>query len=187
MTLEKYVVNVFNRTEGLQEALLEPANETDMPSSWSCNWPTFWRQADFDCEAIIKLSHQDKNLGLIRFALYPFAPREKALALESLAILNLETHPYRERPVYPVGAWLIWYASQIAVQFCIGEADGTLIQLVSLETAIAYYRDKVMMEELGWVTIAPREDGYAFRFTKNGAAEFLQRQESSFGRPRKIS
>jgi hypothetical protein len=43
----------------------------------------------------------------------------------------------------------------------------------SLEDAIPYYRDKGKMEGIG----------YAFRFTKEGAREFCQRQENTFGIP----
>jgi hypothetical protein len=44
-----------------------------------------------------------------------------------------------------------------------------------------------MMQGLGWTTIAPREEGYAFRFTKQGAAEFLKRQQSAYGTPNRSS
>jgi hypothetical protein len=82
---------------------------------------------------------------------------------------------------------LIWYAVQLALEFCTGEVDGTLVKLDATKAAMSYYRDKVMMEELGWTTIAPREDGYAFRFTKKSATEFFNRQQSIYGIPSRAS
>jgi hypothetical protein len=62
-----------------------------------------------------------------------------------------------------------------------------MFRLDATKTAISYYRDKVMMEGLGWTTIVLREAGYAFRFTKQGAAEFLERQQSAYGTPNRSS
>ncbi|CDN17283.1 hypothetical protein RintRC_2244 [Richelia intracellularis] len=44
------------------------------------------------------------------------------------------------------------------------EDNDPLVVLVALEQAVSYYRDKVQMEYLGCDTIAPDEEGYAFRF-----------------------
>jgi hypothetical protein len=183
MNLHSYTVKVTDNTAVAQQAVLEPAIEADMPTDWTCNWVNFWDKADFDCEAIIKLSSQKRLLGLVRFALYPYSGLGNADNFEYVEILNLEALPRKDRLLQPVGLWLIWYAVRIALDFCPGETDGTLLRLDATKAAISYYRDKVMMEGLGWTTIAPREEGYAFRFTKQGAAEFLERHQSAYGTP----
>jgi hypothetical protein len=185
--LYTYAVEVLNQSGVVQKAVLEPATKEDMPMNWTCNWVNFWNRADFDCEAIIKLSCQGTLLGLVRFALYPYSGQGLVANVEYVEILHLETLPRRDRGIHPVGFWLIWYAVQVALDFCVGETDGTLIRLDATKPAIPYYRDKVMMEGLGWTTIAPREDGYAFRFTKQGATKFLARQQSTYGTPRRLA
>jgi hypothetical protein len=187
MSLHSYAIKVVDSSEIAFEAVLEPATAEDMPINWTCNWVNFWNRADFDCEAIIRLSCQGRLLGLIRFALYPYTETGLASAIECVEILHLETLPRRDRNVHPVGFWLIWYAVRIALDFCVGEADGTLVKLDAIKAAIPYYRDKVMMEGLGWTTIAPREDGYAFRFTEQGATAFLNRQQNTYGIPRRFA
>lgn len=184
--MKNYKVKVLDNSGIKLDAYLEPALEKDLPPinspDWTFNWREFWQDANFKCEAIIKLYCQGKLLGLVRFALYPHPfPGD---APEYLEILHLQclSQPRREG-VSPVGFWLIWYASQIGLQYCVGEDDGTLIRLDSLEDAISYYRDKVKMEGLGWTTIAPGEEGYAFRFTREGAQEFCSRIEQEYGCP----
>lgn len=178
-----YIVKVTDNTGVAQQAVLEPAIEADMPTGWTCNWVNFWDKADFNCETIIKLSSQGTLLGLVRFALYPYIGFGNTENFVYVEILNLEALPRKDRLLQPAGLWLIWYAVRIALDFCPGEADGTLLRL----DATKAYRHKVMMEGLGWTTIAPREEGYAFRFTKQGAAEFLERQQSAYGTPNRSS
>lgn len=187
MNLYSYTVKVTDNVGVAQQAALEPAMEEDMPTDWTCNWVDFWEKADFDCEAIIKLSSQERLLGLVRLALYPYIELDNAKNFEYVEILNLEALPRKNRLLQPVGLWLIWYAVRIALDFCPGETDGTLLRLDAMKNAISYYRDKVMMEGLGWTAVAPREEGYAFRFTKQGAAEFLERQQNAYGTPNRSS
>jgi hypothetical protein len=61
--------------------------------------------------------------------------------------------------------------------------NGSVMELVSVESAISYYRDKVRMEGIRWVTISPHEEGYAFRFSESQAIEFLKRIETKYGEP----
>jgi hypothetical protein len=74
--LHRYTVNVLDQKGVVQKAVLEPAIEEDMPTDWTCHWVNFWNRADFDCEAIIKLSYQGTLLGLVRLALYPYTGTE---------------------------------------------------------------------------------------------------------------
>jgi hypothetical protein len=58
MSLNSYGIKVLTPSGMAFEAVLEPATAKDMPIDWTCNWVNFWNRADFDCEAIIKLSYQ---------------------------------------------------------------------------------------------------------------------------------
>jgi hypothetical protein len=184
-TTPSYRVKALGQTEAFLDAYLEPASEGDMPSinstDWTFDWRSFWTKTDFGCEAIVKLSYQGEVLGLIRFGLYPYPfPGD---APEYLEILHLECVPRDRRLVNPVGFWLIWYALKIGLKYCVGDDDGILVRLDSVEEAIPYYRDKVKMEGLGWTDIAPGEQGYAFKFTKEGAEEFCRRLQQAYGFP----
>lgn len=183
-----YKVKVLNKLGMELDAILEPAQEKDMPPmsppDWTFDWRNFWRDTDFNCAAIIKLSMRGEVLGLIRFALYPY--RFSGNAPEYLEILHLQCVSKERRLVNPVGFWLLWYAVQIGLKYCV-DNNGRLIILDSLEDAIPYYRDKVNMEGLGWTDIAPGEPGYAFRFTKEGAREFCSRVEQEYGCPIKFT
>ena len=43
------------------------------------------------------------------------------------------------------------------------------------------------MEALGWVSLAPGEDGYAFQFTFKSATAFCESQAKDYGYPTKIN
>jgi hypothetical protein len=70
-----YRVKVMDNLGKEKYAYLEPAQQSDIPSSNSPDftfaWRDFWQKSDFDCEAIIK-SYQGDILGLIRFGIYPY-------------------------------------------------------------------------------------------------------------------
>jgi hypothetical protein len=172
-----FFVPVRSKTNLQTLAVVELADINDMPSNWSCSWPTFWEMANFDCERIIKLSFEDELLGLLRYGLYPY-PGSPVF----LEVTNLETTPMN-RLAEPVGRWLLWYATQTALRFCSATDHQTLVFLVSLTSAVRYYKDKVQMELLEPVTIAPGEDGYAFRFSRSAAQDFCQRHQQQWGFP----
>lgn len=179
-----YRVRVKDQNGLSHDAYLEPADKIDMIGSRNFDWLGFWDKADFYCEAFIKLSFGSRVLGLIRFALYP---AHTDCDFEYLEILHLEAVHRNQRAANPVGFWLIWYGCHIALMCCPGEEDGTLIRLDSTEGAIEYYENKVSMYPLGWVTSAPGEDLYAFRFTTQEAERFCRRQEHAYGKPVKLS
>lgn len=187
-TTPSYRVTVREQVGKQQLAYLEPASRDDLPTKgslgWTFDWQGFWVRTDFDCEAIIKLSCLGRIWGLLRFGLYPFPyPNQSP---EYLEILHLECVPKINRAINPVGSWLIWYAVHLSRQYCDGENDGTLVRLDSLEVSIPYYRDKIGMCPLGWIDLAPGEQGYAFRFKKEGAIAFCRRQESNYGIPNRL-
>ena len=183
----KYYVNVINQQDGEKvTACLSPCEETDILSlnlnDWNCNWQGFWNQADWDCECIVKLTFRGEIFGLIHFALYPYPPVNNIA--EYLEILHIECKNQPNRLITPVGFWLIWYATKIALEYCQGNSSESIVELDAVEDAIDYYRDKVMMEEIGWTTIAPGEEGYAFKFSQSSAQQFCQRIEIKYGIPR---
>ncbi|WP_009631988.1 hypothetical protein [Synechocystis sp. PCC 7509] len=180
-----YKVEVINHSGIKINACLEPAKKEDMPPVQSLDftfaWREFWQKSDFDCEAIIKLSCQGEILGLIRFGLYPYGLGD--YTPEYIEVLHLQCVSKERRSVNPVGFWLLWYAIQIGFSYCIGETDGTLLKLDSLEDAIPYYRDKVKMDGLGWINTPSGEANYAFKFTQERAKEFCIRIEQEYGYP----
>lgn len=118
--------------------------------------------------------------GIIKFALYPY-PHPSGIP-KFTEILNLESLPKETRSASPVGLWLIWYAVKMCLEFgCSGDSNGSVLVLISVESAIPYYRDQVKMEELHWTTISPYEEGYAFRFSSGQAVEFLSEINSRYG------
>jgi hypothetical protein len=194
---ESFVVPVLSSGMML-EAVLEPALQSDMPMDWRCNWPLIWRNSDFDCQAIVKLSVGTTLWGLIRYGLYPYPfPASKAAFVD---IENLEAHssrvtseiaatkrlaapPSRLR-VSPVGKWLMWHACDMALRSCTNSKP--LVTLIALPGAVDYYRDNIGMSFAGVATAAPGEDGYAFTFEKSEATAFCQRIQTEYGDARRI-
>jgi hypothetical protein len=158
-------------------ATIHPAVKSAMPSNWSCSWPQLWEKTDFNCQSIIQFTYQEQALGFLRYGLYPYPGKPVFLEVE-----NLETTP-NNRLVEPVGRWLLWYATKASLIFCSATGDNALVILVSLTSAVRYYEEKVQMELVGSVTIAPGEDGYAFKFSRAAAQGFCQRQEQQWGTP----
>lgn len=185
--IKSFKVSVLAQTGTQQTALLTPATEEDMPTDWTFNWQLLWQATDFDCQNIVKLIYDKQLWGLVRYGVYPYSD---STSPEFLEIEHLETNPasrgqLSERLIIPIGKWLIWYAVQVGLQCCSG--TDTLIVLVSLEDAINYYRDVIQMQCLGPTTIAPGEDGYAFKFSKKEAKAFCYRQENEWGVPTQLN
>jgi hypothetical protein len=153
----------------VDHAFLEEAEQSDITEisllpGFKCDWTRLWSNTDFDCEALVKLTYQGKIQGIIKFALYPYPPPSGIP--EFTEILNLESLPKETRSAHPLGLWLIWYAVKMCLEFgCSEDSNGSVLVLISVESAIPYYRDQVKMEKLHWTTISPDEDGYAFRFS----------------------
>lgn len=171
-----------------QTIYLSEATQEDIEavsSILTCDWLYFWSRLDSDCEAIVKLEAGGNVQGLIHIALYPYPLQTDRP--EYLEIIHIETIQSPRRTVNPVGLYLIWYAAKTSLIFdCTGNDSGSVVELDALESAIDYYRDKVMMEGRGWVSIAPGEEGYAFRFSQSQAIEFCTRIEQQYGIPSPI-
>lgn len=185
-SLGDYDVNVTQVTDNISlMARLQPARKEDMPKSgqWQFEWQELWDRSDFEYQNIIKISCNGLLLGLIRYAVYVNQETDKPYLLE---VLHLESIPKDERLVMPIGRWLIWYVIEVGLKYCIPDETGTLISLDSTEDAIPYYRDIIKMESLGWVSIAPGEDGYAFRFSITSARDFCNRQTRTYGNPNSV-
>ncbi|MFO5491600.1 MAG: hypothetical protein ACLBM6_03415 [Cuspidothrix sp.] len=179
-----YVIPVTTVTKIPTKAILEPAQKKDMPVSgeWEFAWQELWDKTDFENQDIVKITYDGILSGLIRFAVYSTEDGIPYL----LEVLHLECLRQNKRSIEPLGRWLLWYVVQIGLTLSTVAENDPLIQLDSVEDAIEYYRDVVKMEPLGWVTIAPGEDGYAFQFTRKCAEVFCQTQTNCYGYPTKI-
>lgn len=182
-TIGSYQVNVTIESVGQQLALLSPAKKQDMPTNWTFNWRVLWENTDFECQNIIKLSYGNQVWGLIKYGVYPYPGEPSFVEIEQLEANPTSRGGLEKRFIEPIGKWLIWYAVKVGIQFCLILPETPLIILVSLNDAVSYYRDKIQMEYLGTATIAPGEDGYAFRFFQREAINFCQQHESIYGVP----
>jgi hypothetical protein len=166
-------------------AYLTEADESDIAEislmpGFQCDWATLWRNTDFDCEALVKLTYQGKIQGIVKFGLYPYpAPDGVPKFIE---ILNIESISGKDRIASPIGWWLVWYVVNLCLNVaCSGDSKESILVLVSLILAIPYYRDQVKMEGIHWTTISPYEEGYAFRFSKDQAIDFIIRTRNKYG------
>jgi hypothetical protein len=170
----------------LSEASNSDIGEISLSQDFQCDWSRLWENTDFNCEAIVKLVYQGKIQGIIKFAFYPHPAPDGVPQFTE--ILNIECLPRQGRITSPVGLWLIWYAVKMCFEFgCSGDSSNSILILTSVEPAIQYYKDKVKMEALQWTTLSPSEAGYAFRFSKSQAIEFLTRIESKYGEAIELS
>jgi hypothetical protein len=182
--LPTYSVEVIS--DGLSGiAYLTEADENDIAEislmpGFQCDWETLWRNTDFDCEALVKLTYQGKIQGIIKFGLYPYPATDEIPKF--IEILNIESVSGENKITSPIGWWLVWYVVNLCLKVaCSGDSKGSILVLVSLKLAIPYYRDKVKMEGLQWTTISPYEEGYAFRFSKDQAIDFIIRTRTKYG------
>ena len=186
MNITDYQVSIKTNKNQTELALLTAATVSDMPVDWTCAWQNIWHKMDRDCQGIIKLVYQDRIWGLMRYGIYPYPGEPSILEIEHLETNPIAVGQQGNRLIKPIGKWLIWYAVQEALTLCNISDNDTLVILVSLEQAFNYYRDTIEMEYIGATTIAPGEDGYAFRFTKRQAIAYSQRQMRQWGRVRVI-
>lgn len=181
-SIGSYHVPVKTLSAGTQLALLTPAALDDMPTDWNFDWLSLWQATDFECQNIVKLAYKSQIWGLVRYGLYYYPEPPSFLEIEQLESNAANQGEATARLIEPVGKWLIWYATQVGLKFCSG-SNSTLITLVSLEEAVAYYIDKVRMEYLGSTRISPEEDGYAFKFSRTEAEVFCHKQQIECGTP----
>jgi len=134
--LPSFKVNVETNSGGWNKAHLLPATKEDLPTDWTFDWLRFWEEADFECEAFIKLSYAQQTQGLVRFALYPYPfPNDVP---EYAEILHIQSIEKQNRQINPVGFWLIWYVAQISFLYCSGDEEGILVMLDSTVEAMSY-------------------------------------------------
>ena len=178
-----YRVRVLTQESGEQEAVISPATVDDMPSNWTFHWQELWRRTDFDLQSIVKLVYDQQVCGLIRYIVFPYPGTPETLEIQHLESNPVTRGQQANRLIEPIGKWLFWYATQVGLQYCSGGLSDTRIILVSLDSAFDYYRDIIEMEYMGATNIAPGEDGYVFKFSRDNAAAFTRRHESQWGIP----
>lgn len=184
--MNTYQVKLANTN---QIICLSPATQEDVllalaSKALTWGWQNYWSNLDSNCQAIIKLESQNRIQGLINIALHPHPTSSKP---EYLEIIVLEAAQRPHRFVQPVSLYLIWYATKTSLDNdCIGNEEGSIVRLHSLESAMDYYQNQVRMEGRGWVTLGPYEDGYVFRFSKEQAINFCNRIEQKYGIPEPI-
>jgi hypothetical protein len=178
-----YRVRVLTQERGEQEAVISPATVDDMPSNWTFRWKELWRRTDFDLQSIVKLVYNQQVWGLIRYIVFPYPGIPETLEIQHLESNPVSRGQEANRLIEPIGKWLFWYATQVGLQYCSGGLSDTPIILVSLDSAFDYYRDIIEMQYVGATNLAPGEDGYVFKFSRDNAAAFTRRHESQWGIP----
>jgi hypothetical protein len=188
-TIGSYQVKVLIESNIEEIAVISPATIDDLPRNWSCDWLNIWNGTAFYCENIVKIVYNNQVWGLVKYGLYPYFYPELAPPI-FLEINNIEAHPTSRgdataRFIEPLGKWLIWYAIKVAFEFCPVTAVESFVYLEAYPERVPYYRDKVQMEYLGFSRSTPSgEDLYVFRFSRTAAAEFCQRHETRWGKPK---
>jgi hypothetical protein len=91
--LPTYVVKILTDAL-LDDAYLAVAGESDIAEislvpGFKCDWMALWSNADFDCEALVKLTYQGKIQGIVKFALYPYPLRRGSDCRSSRFVVDL--------------------------------------------------------------------------------------------------
>lgn len=114
ISIGSYLVPTVTSDGNIVEALLSQAAKQDMcNSSFGFSWSYLWDISDFDWGNIIKISYENRILGLVRYELQPQpeveTPQEiSSLQHQLLNILHLEAISGQQRVVEPLGKWLVW-------------------------------------------------------------------------------
>jgi hypothetical protein len=189
--LPTYPIDVWDKSEQRVKAIVGPVDLENDPlnaQGWSFDWTTVCQECDWDCEALIKVQYQQQIQGLMRLAIYPYGSSDQPDA-QFCEVRLLEACRAGQRLVIPVGKWLIWYACKISFEYCTGTfpqnppfglPSQTYVYLEALQSAYAYYTDKIGMERLEISTPILEEKIYAFRFTKEQAENFCETLEQAF-------
>ncbi len=173
-------VPIRNRDQSISYALISKAKQVDMPLDWQCDWNRLFLDLEEDYyEGIVKIKYQNVLLGLVKYTFYPNPPDH----IEFLEINHLEALPKPSRKAHPIGRWLIWYVCNLALNYCSLESSAKILFLNSVGNAFTFYRDTIRMEYIEPVTLAPGEDGYAFRFNRRDAQNFCENLEKTYGCP----
>ncbi|MBD2083529.1 hypothetical protein NDI49_05145 [Trichocoleus sp. ST-U3] len=181
-----YRVRVLTQAAGEQEAVISPARMEDMPNNWTFSWQELWQRTDFEVQNIVKLVYEEQVWGLIRYGVNLYADSPETLEIEHLEANPISRGKLANRLIEPIGKWLIWYATQVSLRYCSGGGSDTPIFLVSLDSAFDYYRDIIEMQYVGAKSIAPGDDGYVFKFSRDNAAAFCRRHERQWGIPASV-
>ncbi len=180
--LTEYEINIKTPI-GIKQGFILEANLEDMPKNWDFNWLYIWNLTDFDVQNIVKLVYENEIYGLVRYTKYE-TEDIPLIEIEHIEANPRSRHGLDLRLVDPIGKWLIWYVSNIAIQNENIDDSETVIVLSSNSSAVDYYHDIIKMEYLGnSYRSTGDDDGYAFRFTRKHAKSFCSNQERNWGKP----
>ncbi len=188
-----YQVSVVRNTGQLDSATLKPAEAKDMLfPSLTFQWQQIWQQTWFGWEGIVKLTYDNHSMGLMQFAIQPEAEPEDDQLIPVkqpgfLEVIFLEAvKNTEERLIDPIGKWLLWYAVQVAFEYCEGSRNGSILGLLSKPEACSYYGDKIGME-YGNFTITPQGSNTTpFKFNREQAEQFCEQLYAEYGYPERI-
>ncbi|WP_017653168.1 hypothetical protein [Fortiea contorta] len=110
-----YHVPVKIEGEKVKNALLSPAQLSDMPKNWTYPWTEIWNNNRTERLTIVKMSVESELWGLVQYGIFP--KNNPSIVV----IDNLETNPLCRgkktiRLVEPVGKWLIWYCVNVELK-----------------------------------------------------------------------
>lgn len=183
ITIGNYQVNI-NTESGKDIAIIEQATIQDMPTNWDFKWLRLWEDTDFKSakENIFKLSYNKILCGLLRYTLYTDKYNYLTGFIEHLEASPTSRNESENRLAEPIGKWLMWYGANLSLKYC--ENEKNILWLFSTERSKSYYEDIIEME---YTHKAPSgtsgEDLYAFKFTKENAKEYCEKQEKAWGKP----
>jgi hypothetical protein len=171
-----------------KQALLSPANLSDMPKDWTYPWVELWRANRTDGLTIVKMSTEDNIWGLVQYGVFPKSNPSVVV------IDNLETNPISRgkkinRLVEPVGKWLVWYCVNVGLKLVSqsNSPDEILLLLFSRAGAFEYYNDKIGMSYRGTKDLSAGEKVHEFVFTRKEAFEYSVSQQTNWGSPTPVN
>jgi hypothetical protein len=189
INMSAFLVSI-NSSGVKHEALLCPTTSLDIEqikeqkhqNKWLFEWDYIYRTAKIEKRELCTLKLDTEVLGLVSFAISGNPPL--------ITIENLETNPLaqrkkgQERLAEPVGKWLIWYCLKIGLPIC-DQRDDIVLTLFATSSSKLYYQKEIGMTYKGSISLDTGEI-YVFRFDRQAANKFCNKQEKEYGNPTQI-
>ncbi|BAY16099.1 hypothetical protein NIES21_19220 [Anabaenopsis circularis NIES-21] len=171
--------------QGIRQSIgiVTQALAEDMPTNWTFPWQDLWRVCNSEGMNIVKLSTREEVWGLVRFAILPNPHKPKFVLIDNLEANPVSRGAKADRLLEPIGKWLLWYCTNLALQRCSGD-DEKVLYLFSKAKAFVYYRDKAQMEYVDTIELGAGEKVHAFKFSRQSATTFSRNLENLWGTPK---